>query len=812
LSKAVTGFFAHPSAPAELVETIGTFIEQINGTGLANLFSWVSLNTTGKSLVTVICEAIDERDLFLCDLTIPNANVLFELGYAIARGKRVWITLNTTYPNATANYRQLEILTTIGYARYHNSRQLGERFYDDRPYERLQETIYHNSIEKLLEATAKPGLFYLKSAIDTDASERLTNRLKGGKVPLMVYDPEETGTEPLVEYIQRIHAAVGVVAHFVDDNRIGNSLQNAKYSLIAGLAYGLKKPLLMLAHEPFATPLDYKNLLATHGTAAACERAIEKWLPPIAQAYAERLARYNVYQLGIKKNRALQDISIGTHVAEDEEAELAHYFVSTAQYREALSGPRSAIFVGRKGTGKSANFTRVAAAFAGDKRYHVCEIRPVGYELAGLTKLLRQDIPVAERGMLIQAIWRFLIYTELAGSLCAKIESYPSYASRTAEEQALMDFVAGHSALINNDFAERIRRAVSDLEDADVTRADVGLTARITAALHERILGQLRGLLGRVLEKRDTVYILVDNLDKTWGEEADLAALTDFLKGLLESSAAITEEFRKTGAEWRAVEVSLLVFLRSDIFDYVMSVTPERDKLQSIQIDWTNPNLLYDVIEKRFISSVGPLGTPEEVWVRFFTPSIGGMATKEYLVTRIIPRPRDLIFWCKTALNNAINSRHERIEEDDILQAERVYSRHATDSLVTETIRRMDGMEAFIYEFAGAGRVLTYNQIRRLARKVGIPDAAFPAALDLLRDLAFLGVETRPGVFSFIYDKNTKPGILGQARTLAAATKERRYAVNVPYQAYLGITVEEEVGTKLANSAPKSKPVVNRRR
>jgi len=791
MSEPVTGFFAHPSAPPALVETIGTFIKQINGGGEANLFSWVSLNTTGKSLVTEICDAIDARDLFLCDLTFPNSNVLFELGYAIARGKRIWITLDPSYPNAAAQYKKLEILTTVGYARYNNSRELVERFYKDQPYRLLQETIFHTSIETILKANAKPGLFYLKSPIDTDAAVRLTSRLSRSPIPVVTTDLYETGTEPLTGYIQRIHAAVAVVAHLVDDQRIGDSLENAKYSLIAGLAYGLGKPILMLAHAPFTSPLDYKNLLVAHATAAECERAIDSWLPGMAQSYTDRLARYQRYQEETKKNKALQDINIGDHVAEDEADDLGNYFISTGQYRDAMRGPRSAVFVGRKGTGKSANFTRVAAACEGDKRYHVCQIKPVNYELHGLMEILRLEMPRAERGHLIQAIWKFLIYTELARSLYAKLDSLPTFVDR-------------HAALINTDFAERMRRALAEIGNADITRADVTLNARVTNALHEEIIGELRKLLGRLLEKRDKVYILADNLDKTWGDEQDLPILSDFLAGLLSSSSVITEEFRRTGPEWRQVDISLLVFLRSDIFDYVMSVVPERDKLNAIQIDWNNPSLLQDVIQARFASSVAMVSS-DEIWERFFAESVAGQPTREYLVQRIVPRPRDIIYWCKVALNNAINNRHMRIQEDDILQAERVYSQYATESLVTETFRRIPDIETLIYGFAGENRVLTYNQIRRIARKVGIADADFPAVVELLRDMAFFGVETRPGEFTFIYDDNRKRAILAQAARTQEAIRERRFAINTPYHAFLGINTEEIAIPSPAKATSKSR-------
>ncbi len=89
----VSGFFAFPSQHEHLVETIESSIAQINSTigDVVVLRSWRSLAVGGRVIIREICEAIDECELFLCDLTHLNHNVLFELGYAVAKDKRIWI-------------------------------------------------------------------------------------------------------------------------------------------------------------------------------------------------------------------------------------------------------------------------------------------------------------------------------------------------------------------------------------------------------------------------------------------------------------------------------------------------------------------------------------------------------------------------------------------------------------------------------------------------------------------------------------------------------------------------------------------------
>lgn len=86
-----TGFFAYASLPHSIPATIKAAIEDINKTQAAKIDSWEDLGIGGKYIIREICNAIDDCDFFCADITTINANVMFELGFAIARDKRVWL-------------------------------------------------------------------------------------------------------------------------------------------------------------------------------------------------------------------------------------------------------------------------------------------------------------------------------------------------------------------------------------------------------------------------------------------------------------------------------------------------------------------------------------------------------------------------------------------------------------------------------------------------------------------------------------------------------------------------------------------------
>lgn len=791
MSSPTTCFFAYPGRPLAVAEAIETAIDAINehGRDAVHIKGWKTLNVTGKFIVDEICAAIRTADVFICDLTYPNPNVLFELGYAVICNKRIWITLDDSHEAAKTNYEKLRLVTTMGYAEYHHAQQLERRFFQEAPYTDLSSTVYNNVIKSIAPSSdASPSLLYLKSEIETEASVRLTRRLSESPVSVVTDDPREINSQPLAWYARNVYLACGVVVHLLDEERDSKLLHNAKYSFVAGMAFGADKPLLMLAPSPFHPPLDYQDTLYIHETASACISAVDVWLPKVESAYsADRQARLErSRELGHEV--ALKRIALGEDIAENEQQTLGDYFVVTNAYEEMRRNPQSMIYVGRKGTGKTANLFRLADDLArSNPNNHICTIKPASYELEGVLALLRLSTDKAQQGYLIESLWKFLVYTELAVSAYDLLQSKPVHYVRTSAENELISYVEEHAELIKAEFAVRLERAVRDLCGVEATSSIEQQRARVSEVLHSTLLVSLREILGRALEKKPLVCILVDNLDKAWMRGAELGLLSDFLFGLLSVARVISDEYRKRGVTWRPVNISLIVFLRSDIFSHIMREARERDKLGFRRLDWSDPLLLQRVIEQRFLRSVARPTSPNQVWEELFVPSVKGITTKAYLVNRVIPRPRDIIYLCKAALARALSRGHAMIEESDILLAEKEYSQYAFNSLEAETSTELPGIENLLYEFAGADEIVTRDQIQGFVRKAGIDETATDRILELLCETTFLGLEIEPGRFEYLYDENRSKVAKTLARKTAEMSGQERFVVNPPFHAYLEI-------------------------
>ena len=170
-----------------------------------------------------------------------------------------------------------------------------------------------------------------------------------------------------------------------------------------------------------------------------------------------------------------------------------------------------------------------------DPRNHICTIKPVGYELEGLLGVLRKELSASEQGYLVESFWKFLIYTELSKSVYDELLAKPQYYMRTSAESALFEFVEQFRTLITPEFSMRLETAVTQLRELSTETSGV-LRPKISELLHNELLARLRLLLGKVLESKSKVTILVDNLDKAWNPNGDLPLLSDLLFGLLSAS------------------------------------------------------------------------------------------------------------------------------------------------------------------------------------------------------------------------------------------------------------------------------------
>lgn len=777
-----TIFFGYASKPEVNRETLHTATREIAASGVTNAMSWEDLAVSGRIIVKRVIEAIDQASACAFDITTLNENVLFELGYAIARAKPVWILLDKTDVEAKQRWRQFELLKSVGYVGWSNAEDIKANFLSRRP-DLEDKTLYDDLIEPELGAYISASLFYLPAFHNTEPARlidrRLNHELVRG-VRLISADPTESALNPLPWYASKVYESDCTIVHFESPRRELATLHNPRSALVAGMARGLDRKVLMLAEEDYSPPLDYGDLLKVYRSARECEAILDRWLREVNLE-----PRGGTRTPRVRLAAELRTLRFGEHVAENELDNLSDYFVATGSFDDVIAD-RNALFVGRKGTGKTANMLQAAARLSGDARNLVVVIKPASYEFTSLLALL-ESLPVSVQQYSIQALWKFLLTSEIANRVLEVLESRVAGIPFTEQERKLLDYVESVGFGLRDDFGARFERTVMSISGlVEQSHSEAAGRDFLNEALHTQAIGRLRSLLGPVLKSKQRVAVLIDNLDKGWERSANLDLLAQLLLGLLAAVGRVKVDFGKEDYWRERVSLTVATFLRSDIYGHVMARAREPDKMPASLVTWDDPETLLRVVEERFLAA-RPDGTdPNELWTRFFAPEVHGESTRDYLVSRVLPRPRDLIFLCNAAASAAANRGHQRIEEDDLMAGELTYSQFAFESLLVENGITISLFSQVLLEFLGEPAIMDGARVRGLIARAGVDASKVDAVFERLRDVSFVGLETASQRFEFPAGGHSASRADVLARKFAAEQESGvRYAVHPAFRAYL---------------------------
>jgi hypothetical protein len=792
-----TGFVAYPSRPTELPDTIRAAVAQINREPHATLRTWQDLSVSGHLIINQICDAISDAQFFVADLTDINPNVLFEVGYAIAKGKPIWLLLDTSL--SQKKFSELALLSTTGYSAYTNAEDIVRSFNREQPYAPERPALLGTLLPS--DTSRKSSMLYIRALHNTESNRRISKRLQNIHSPTIVDDPTEAPNQTLTWYVRQVALAESVVCSLDHPERTGASTRNARTSLVAGVAHGFGKPLLMLAPQEFPVPLDYREILRAYSSSDDAVAKLEQWLAPIEATLRNDASVRRRQSDDHLQAMELRGLHLGEYIAENEsDALVDNYFVETAAYREALSTGRQSLFVGRKGAGKTANMLQLEARLNSDRRNVVATIRPLSYELEGVVALLAR-LPDRDRKIyVVESLWKVLLYTEILNALKASIQTLP-LSARTSEERRFIDDTAAWSALLDGDFAVRLENAVKMLSELDARRSEreaqdgiQGFRGEVSETIHLEMLSSMRDAIVSGSARKHRIALLVDNLDKSWDKNADLPALSEFLLGLLSGANRVRDDLAKCARRaQRQLDVSLAVFLRADIFERVRGVAREPDKLTYSRIEWKDPEMLYRIAEQRYMANQRSRGAPNkgthgsEIWERHFCEEVRGLPPRAYIASVALPRPRDFLFFLKASIETAVNRGHARVEEEDILQAEQEYSHFACEVLLVEDTLGDTSLESVLLALVGGRSTLTHNELKHALVTAGVATTQVDSVIEQLCWLSLLQLETSSGAFSSVQSLAEFKKNMALARKLASTRShgEIVYRIHAAFRAYL---------------------------
>lgn len=768
-------FFAYASQPPLRAETIREAVGACMARGMT-AYSWEDLGIGGRIVVDAITEKIDECDACVAEISANNPNVLFEAGYALARDKRLFFAIDETDQEATRSLNGLSFVDTIGRLNYTgNSQRLATQVFNslattERP---LIQSLLANAKAREENAVFAPGVPHKHNA--AERLERLLDRKTHLK---LLASQDELGLGPLSFYIEEIYRSSASILHFMKPSRVRADIYNARLALLAGVVHGLNLPLLMVAEQGYAPPLDYRHLLYVYPSVARLVEHVNNWLEtlPTQPGSNKRLGR-------LKLDIEMPIRSFGQYVAESEKDSLTDYFVHTNEFEAVLAG-RASVFTGRKGTGKTASMQQAVVELRKDRRILVVPVKPSSYDLAALTSVLTRFEDTSKRDYFLLNLWTYLLTSEIALRSLTHAEDLPAGIGADAPTAALAEMVESLGIDRESDLSTRLDEAISLATEAATGSREDLLAA--SEALRARCQAQLLPKLRPVLHAYDRVAVLVDNLDKTWERGVDFENLSRFLLALLVASGRLQNHFDKSRKGQPSVNVTLTTFLRTDIYDVMTQYAREPDKINPQNIQWGDEELLIRVLEDRFMANRDAKGvvTREALWTDVFCPEVHSLPARDYVLWRSLRRPRDIIFLGNAALTTAINRRHGQVLSQDFAHAEAIYSRFAVEALLVESEAQGFDLEEVLFEFAGLDSTVTVDELNDVLSGAKHRNAL----INWLIRTSFLGLETRDGSFVHVEgDSEVKKTRKAAERLAERLDRPLRYRVHPAFRPYLDI-------------------------
>ncbi len=778
-------FFGYPAEPAKQAEVIHNTAKILSEELGIESVTWQQFDADGTVIMSRVLDAIVGADMCIFDLTHQNQNVLYELGFALSHGRPVWITIDTTVEAAHKDWVALGLLEPIAYTGYKNSEDLSERFRSLDPLTTLI-PVYDTLIEPLAPSgpAKRSSLLYCSTFQLFESARKLDvlieNRMSKG-LNVVISDPSESSFDTFDWYARKLLESAGVLVHFAGAARLNAEPYNRRHALIAGMAMGLGLPVLMLAEDDYAPPFDYKSELVIYRTAADCISKARPWLDQLD------VQGTNWHRPRGELRSVLFGLRFGEHVAENEQSELADYFVETSAYADVV-GARDTIFIGRRGTGKTASALQAFEELERNPDNLAVLVKPSGIEFPGLLSGIAR-IPDHQHDYLFDTLWRFLIETEIAAKTLQRLNARQKSVPFDAAETAFMKYVKSAPFDITADVSIRLEQAVDHLLTLTDESAKSAEQTRnlINEAFHSTALAKLRYELGGVLKGKKRVAVFIDNLDKGWEASSDLKVLARLILGLLTARGRLVSDFKRSDSRRDSIALTIAIFLRSDIFNYLKAEAREPDKLSVATIKWDDPETLIKVIELRFLSNQRSALTPDELWTKYFCESVRGQPTREFLTSWVLPRPRDIVYFVNAAVGRAIDRRHDCVKEEDFESAVETYSQYAYEALLVENGITIPQMKEALLSLLGMPAVQTRGQLLAGLRHEGLElDRCEPVLIKLI-GMAVLGLEVEPDRFRYPEAGAETDRAIALARRVTADSGEQRLRVHEAFWSFLEI-------------------------
>jgi hypothetical protein len=634
-----------------------------------------------------------------------------EIGYAIGKEKPIRLIRNSTVTHFLSIVDRVGIFDTLGWIQYENCDKLAEYLCASVTSAKSQDIYFKYN--------RRAPIFLLDTKQKTDLAIAVNARVKKEIVSFRSFDPQETARLSAHEAISSVaSSSFGVVVSLLPEEMPDAEEHNIRASFIAGLAAGMPREVLLLQLGEGAVPLDFRDVASVCRRPEQIAEALHEFAPRIMEGYQRDLARAS------RSGRTvIQDLNLGASVAENEFRDLQSYYLEVDAFHRALRG-EVRVVLGRKGSGKTALFARLRDEKREKKQNVVVDIKPEGYKLIKFKEDVLEFLQLGTLEHTITAFWEYVLLIEIAYKLLEKDRNIYGRDARIYQPYIeLQQQYAESEHDSTGDFSERMSRLLNDIR-LEIQRrhgkgANIRLSnAEITEIVHKHPIAKLRHALVKYVRTKESVWVLVDNIDKGWPthgvEKEDLM----LVRTLLDAAWKV-----ERSVEDADVECKTVVFLRNDVYELLVEHTPDRGKLTKALVDWTDQAALKQLLRRRLIfSGLDPDLNFEDMWARICVPGVRGQDSAEFILERCLMRPRALLNAIAHIRGTAVNRGHQIMEADDIIAGLKTYSHDLVEEISLEIRDVAPNIENAVYLLLGCSENLSHEELEIMFIEEGIED------------------------------------------------------------------------------------------
>ncbi len=769
-------FVAYPSKDAHLAQLISLGVSKANR--MLHLqplryAPWAFNDVAGAPLLSPIIEGIESSKFIVADVTYLNPNVVYEVGFAIGRRRRCFLVRHANTQGDLKIAGQVGIFDTLGYETYVDDEALAGTLtaYIDATPLPFSTTLDRLAPVYVVEPPSKGGVATL-----------MTSRLKKAKYKYRSFNPAEDTRLSATDAIRQVASSAGVLLSLLDSDPETALIHDTRALFVAGLANGMGKPTLLLAHARSDVPLDVRDLVKRF----ARPEDIVEHISGFSLEITDYLQQEDPTPLHLES--PLQALQIGDPTAENEMTTLANYYLNTEQFSRAVRGEVNLV-VGRKGAGKTALFLQLRDRIRADKRNVVVDLKPEGYQLLKLKEEMLGHLTQGASHHLLTAFWEYLILLEITYKLLEKDQRAHTFNHEIRDRYLELERAyktEGYS--VEGDFSERLLalslRIAQDYGQRYGSTDGTKLTTdQVTELVYSHDVRQLRSQVSDYLSHKQGVWVLFDNLDKGWSTQGVDVVDAMVLRCLIDAGRKVERDMRKDGHV-----VHCIVFIRNDVYEHLMRQSADYGKEMRVTLDWTDPDMLREMLRLRLVSGLGDEADEfsfAQVWPRLCVSHYKGEETSTYVIERSLMRPRNVIKIFSHAKGFASNLSHQKIEETDLEKGIRAYSQDLLVELDHELTDVFPAAKDLLYQFIDTVPTLSAPKLKALIATGGILESDVPQVIDFLLYYGIFGVATAPDEVYYIFAVNYDLKVL-QIRAQRAGDNAS-YVMNPAFRAALGI-------------------------